>query len=456
MAALLMCGVIVLSLLVLPSSPLIVKADGESDFVQTIYTYIESGQQFSFGPVGGSAITAIGLLAVTVGAAFSSKGQLETFAAGYNQWISAHGLSDQAYLSNLQTIGNQMVYTFNPSAVQQMKAYVQSIKINPATVNYIGYVGTYTCPVSTGAWKSIDLSGINYIGLNSTAIYFLSWGSFRNSIAASITFSFNASDSSRSYGSEFDIGVYMDPSVIPAGTAQLKISIDSAGYMSMTDLVGNVRQTTNAAFSAVGYQPISSAVLPLSVNLHIQNLDRDYPVSLTLDRDLISNDYGNLTGIDEGVNSKNSTAVLDGTRPADVTVPANPTYGDVIGKTAADTSTTVTTDTGTTTGDTTAEPDWTKPGTKSIDWGPLTNLYLFDKFPFCLPWDLKNMVAGLVANPVAPHWDFDIPMSGLHLPDFAFSVDFSQYEPVVLVIRWGILAAVTVGLIFGAYKLIKH
>jgi len=441
-------GLMVLStLLFIPSVP-VVKADALSDAVQTIYNYEQSGAQFSFGPQIGSAITAGCLLAVTAGAAFESKGQIETFYAGFCDWTTAHGYNDQQWLAAAQTIGSQIVYTFSPAAVQTMKSYITSIKVDPASVSYVGSVGSYVCPVSSaGEWQSIQIDGINSLGLGSSAIYILSWNQFANN--GQVDFKFSSVDNK---GFTMSLGRFGTPTAIIAGHSILSVAVSAAGVITCQDLAANTAVINNYLLSSIS-SPLSSAN-PLLVTIHAQNSNRTLPISMTLDRDLISNDYGNLTGIDEGVTSQNPSAVLDGTRPVAVTVPLNPTYDDVIGKTATDTVTTVTSDTSVVPVPTV--PDWTIPGTKSIDWGPLSDIQLFDKFPFCLPWDVKNLVAGLVVTPVAPDFKFNISMAALHVPDFSFEVNFSDYQSIVIIIRWGLLLIVTGGLIFGAYKLINH
>lgn len=79
---------------------------------------------------------------------------------------------------------------------------------------------------------------------------------------------------------------------------------------------------------------------------------------------------------------------------------------------------------------------------------------LLKKFPFSIPWDLKNSISGLVATPVPPK--FVIPF--LHKSDWGINeditVDLSQFETVATVCRWGFSVLWVVGLIFITRKLI--
>jgi hypothetical protein len=445
------------SLLLIPSVP-VVKADALSDVVNTIYSYEQSGGQYSFGPEIGSAITAGCLLAVTAGAAFESKGQIETFYTGFCNWTTAHGYNDQQWLAAAQTIGNQIAYTFSPTAVNLMHDYVTSIKVDPAMVSYVGSVGAWVAGVDVGGVvQQVNVSNINSLGLGSSALYYLSWGAMDAAVGAQIRFTFDSTD-----GKGFDANIGCSgagPTAIPAGHAVIAVSVSATGVINSSEQAGNTLAINN--FQMSPHTGLVSAAYPLIVNLFAATYSQTVPITMTLDRDLISNDYGNLTGIDEGVKSQSPSAVLDGERPVAVTVPLNPTYDDVIGKTATDTATgtvdTVISNTDVVPpGTIPIVPDWTQQGTNSIDWGPLTDLQLFDKFPFSLPWDFNRLVTGLIATPVAPVFSFDIPMSALHMPNFSFSVDFATYESAVVVFRWGFLLVVTCGLIFGAYKIIKH
>ena len=75
------------------------------------------------------------------------------------------------------------------------------------------------------------------------------------------------------------------------------------------------------------------------------------------------------------------------------------------------------------------------------------------KFPFCIPWDLKQGVSQLLAPAEAP--TFDIPFKNARLNiDETIHIDFSQYESVASVSRWFFSACWVIILIMLTKKMI--
>ncbi|HHX67633.1 MAG TPA: hypothetical protein GX708_06195 [Gallicola sp.] len=64
----------------------------------------------------------------------------------------------------------------------------------------------------------------------------------------------------------------------------------------------------------------------------------------------------------------------------------------------------------------------------SLDFSPLQNIGIAEKFPFSLPWDLKNSVLALSANPEAPI--FDVP-----IVSEVITLDFTEFESWASIIR---------------------
>lgn len=64
----------------------------------------------------------------------------------------------------------------------------------------------------------------------------------------------------------------------------------------------------------------------------------------------------------------------------------------------------------------------------ALDFTPLQNIGLADKFPFSLPWDLKNSVVALSATPEAPQFEVPIVTEIINL-------DFSEFESWASIIR---------------------
>lgn len=83
-----------------------------------------------------------------------------------------------------------------------------------------------------------------------------------------------------------------------------------------------------------------------------------------------------------------------------------------------------------------------------FDFNPLITLGLKDKFPFCIPWDIKNSVAALNVVGEAPKWDIDFK-------EISFSIDFSMFEEWAKIIRWGVLIIFNFGLIKSTRNLIR-
>lgn len=82
---------------------------------------------------------------------------------------------------------------------------------------------------------------------------------------------------------------------------------------------------------------------------------------------------------------------------------------------------------------------------------------LFDKFPFCLPVDIYNMITGFYAPAEAPRYVIPIklfPQNDGYLIDYNLVVDFSFLDPVIPIIRYGTSFIFIVGLILITRKMI--
>lgn len=84
--------------------------------------------------------------------------------------------------------------------------------------------------------------------------------------------------------------------------------------------------------------------------------------------------------------------------------------------------------------DTKEDPD-TKPNKPSIPGLSLPEILFKEKFPFCLPWDVYNVFANLVAEPEAPV--FEIPMKWEFLDiDYTLKIDFSMFDEIAKISRF--------------------
>lgn len=77
---------------------------------------------------------------------------------------------------------------------------------------------------------------------------------------------------------------------------------------------------------------------------------------------------------------------------------------------------------------------------------------LFNRYPFCIPWDLKNFVTSLKAEPEAPAWDFDysITVAGQTYTTH-FEGDLSDYNSLATIFRNLLLIGFIIGLCKFSY-----
>lgn len=72
-------------------------------------------------------------------------------------------------------------------------------------------------------------------------------------------------------------------------------------------------------------------------------------------------------------------------------------------------------------------------------------------FPFCIPFDLFNLLKALQADPVAPHFEFELDFA--MLGRFPVSVDFSEWNDLASLLRTLEMGLFIVGLAVGTRKL---
>ena len=99
-----------------------------------------------------------------------------------------------------------------------------------------------------------------------------------------------------------------------------------------------------------------------------------------------------------------------------------------------------------------APTDYGIPLTKAIDFTPLKGFDLTGKFPFSIPWDIKNSITTLVAPSVAPKFDIDMTKwkGGTH-----YIIDFSMFDKLATILRWGMLMIFNIGLILKTRSIIR-
>jgi len=78
---------------------------------------------------------------------------------------------------------------------------------------------------------------------------------------------------------------------------------------------------------------------------------------------------------------------------------------------------------------------------------------IINKFPFCIPFDFAYAVAGLMAPAEVPIFQVTIPFPGGE--NVNWELDFTMFETLAKIIRWGVLIIFNFGLILITRKIIK-
>lgn len=133
-------------------------------------------------------------------------------------------------------------------------------------------------------------------------------------------------------------------------------------------------------------------------------------------------------------------------------IPTDVPVDGTTGKDLTDTDTGTDTDTpGTDTGTDTDTPSDT------VSWPSSADLSLpkliISKFPFCIPFDVANMIGLLEAEPKAPV--FKMPLKVGAMIDEEITLDLEQFSDVIRIIRWGELILFVAGLAYVTRNYIK-
>lgn len=156
--------------------------------------------------------------------------------------------------------------------------------------------------------------------------------------------------------------------------------------------------------------------------------------SLFLGQDVfgVGVDAAHLPGIDSFPSTADDITDV-GTYPDSIGISVPQDLTDTISKTAEDVRT-VDKDKADTDDKTDTKPD-SKPNKPSIPALSLPEILFKEKFPFCLPWDVYNVFANLVAEPEAPV--FEIPMKWEFLDiDYTLKIDFSMFDEIAKISRF--------------------
>lgn len=161
-------------------------------------------------------------------------------------------------------------------------------------------------------------------------------------------------------------------------------------------------------------------------------------------------DAAHLPGIDSFPSTTDDITDV-GTYPDSIGISVPQDLTDTISKTAEDVRT-VDKDK-TDTKDDTKDDTNTKPNKPSIPALSLPEILFKEKFPFCLPWDLYNLFAGLQAEEEAPRFVVPFKFERLGI-DEEIVIDFSDYEEQIKIIRFFTGAMFVLALIMISRKLI--
>lgn len=113
------------------------------------------------------------------------------------------------------------------------------------------------------------------------------------------------------------------------------------------------------------------------------------------------------------------------------------------------------------TGDGTPDPTPTPGPTSSPDPGSLplvpgtdSGIHWYERFPFCIPWDLYSGVSALNAETKVPRFVIPFKIERLGI-DEKITVDFSRYEKLGVMCRWFLRILFAVGLAMVSRYIIK-
>lgn len=144
-------------------------------------------------------------------------------------------------------------------------------------------------------------------------------------------------------------------------------------------------------------------------------------------------DSAHIPGIDSFPSTADDLTDVS-TYPDSIGISVPRDLSDTITKTAEDIRT-VDKDKTDTDDKTDTKPGESKPNKPSIPGLSLPEILFKEKFPFCLPWDVYNVFANLVAEPEAPV--FEIPMKWEFLDiDYTLTIDFSMFDEIAKISRF--------------------
>ena len=155
-----------------------------------------------------------------------------------------------------------------------------------------------------------------------------------------------------------------------------------------------------------------------------------------------------------------------------ITYPSSKDYPETITKPDTETGTETDTETGTGTGTGTGTETGTETGTgtgtgtdtdkdeklEDIKPDETKTPQLLKKFPFCIPWDVVDLVTSVSAEKKAPRWELPFKMGNEifgYKVDEKVIIDLSKYESLAIICRWFFRIMFILGLVMITRYLIK-
>ena len=244
---------------------------------------------------------------------------------------------------------------------------------------------------------------------------------------------------------------------------QTRRVINSITYSLKCGTFGNYYRWPDTAAMSVTTMAINNVVKPYIVRKSISGTtnyyelwtpvssDTDYVIDYPTDQRIrggatypIDIQYGKDAGIKD--REKTGADVLGGTDTRDITIPIS-NSATMLGTNSA----------GALSGEWADTTEYSATGTAvstaAATWagyaGELKEMdipqVVMTRFPFCIPFDLAYAIGALAAEPVAPIFNIN-GLSGL-FSSVDIEVDFSKFQLLATIIRWGILILFNIGLI---------
>lgn len=94
------------------------------------------------------------------------------------------------------------------------------------------------------------------------------------------------------------------------------------------------------------------------------------------------------------------------------------------------------------------------PGAAPVLPGTDSDLQWYERFPFCIPWDLYNGVSALQAKTKIPKWDIPFEIKRLNIKE-KITIDLTPYEKLAAICRWFFRILFATGLVLISRHIIK-